>query len=154
MLPPGRVPGFLYVQTKIDLVCEHLHVALGLHAASHDTESFPRFAVFHHESGNDGVKRTFTRRVYIGVLRIHREKLASILKHESESRHYNPAAHPAIIALDKRHHVAFIIGSAHVNLIAVIYKRTGADPPSGRNSGRAALELAGSILRFAGFDFF
>src|SRR4029450_7351571 len=113
MLPAGRVPGFLDVQTKINLVCEHLYMALRLHAATHDAESFPRFAVFHHESGNNGLKRAFTRRVNIRVLRVHREKLAAILKHESKTRHDDPATHPAIIALDERDHVALIISSAH-----------------------------------------
>src|SRR6516165_9759584 len=129
MLPAGRVAGFLDVQTEIDLVCEDLYMTLRLHTAAHDTESFPRFAVFHHESGNNSVKRAFTRRVNIRVLRVHREKLASILKHESKTRHDNPAAHAAIITLNQRHHVAFIICSAHVNRIALIYKRTGAGPP-------------------------
>src|SRR4029077_1389524 len=108
MLPAGRIPGFLNVQTKINLVCEHLYMTLRLHPAAHDTESFPRFAVFHYESRNNGVKWTFARRVNIRVLRIHREKLAAILKHESKTRYNDPAAHPAIIALDERHHVAFI----------------------------------------------
>jgi hypothetical protein len=54
------------------------------------------------------------------VLRVHREKLAAILKHESKTRHDDPAAHPAIIALYQRDHVAFIIRSAHVNRIALI----------------------------------
>src|SRR5438046_9462944 len=63
MLPARRVPGFLNVQTKINLVCEHLYMTLRLHAAAHDTESFPGFAVFHDKSRNDGVKRAFTRRV-------------------------------------------------------------------------------------------
>src|SRR5262249_27157693 len=104
MLPPGRVPGFLDVQTKINLVCEHLYMTLRLHAAAHDTECFPRFAVFHHESGNNGVKWTFPRRVNIRVLRVHREKFSAILKHESQTRHNDPTAHPAIIALNERDH--------------------------------------------------
>src|SRR5258707_1491529 len=132
MLPAGRIPGFLKVQTKINLVCEHLYMTLRLHAATHDTESFPRFAVFHHESWNNGVKRALTGCVNIRVLRVHREKLAAILKHESKTGNPNPAAHPAIIALDERHHVAFIVRGAHVNRVAIIYKRTGAGPPSGR----------------------
>src|SRR5205814_10530333 len=102
MLPAGRVPGFLDVQTKINLVCEHLYMTLRLHAAAHDTESFPRFAVFHHESGNNGVERTFARRVNIRVLRVHRKKLTPILKLESKTRHHDPAAHPAILALYQR----------------------------------------------------
>src|SRR6478609_7858596 len=114
MLPAGRVAGFLHIQTKINLVCEHLYVTLRLHAAAHDTESFPRFTVFHHESWNNGVKRTLTGRVNIRVLWVHREKLAAILKHESETRHHDPTAHPAIIALDERDHIAVFIGGAHV----------------------------------------
>src|SRR5438046_4474025 len=123
MLPSGRVPCFLNVQTKINLVCEHLYMTLRLHAAAHDTESFPRFTVFHHESGNNGVKRSFTRRVNIRVLRVHREKFSAIVKHESKTWHDDPAAHPAIIALYQRHHVAFIIRSAQVNRIALIERR-------------------------------
>src|SRR5580765_2722828 len=149
MLPARRVPGFLHIQTKINLVCEDLYMTLRLHAAAHDTESFPRFAVFHHESWNNGVKRALTGRVDIRVLWVHRKKLAAILKHESKTRHNDPAAHPAIIALDERHHVAFIVRSAHVNRVAIIYKRTGAGPPSGRNPSRATRGRVGSILRAA-----
>src|SRR6266705_2059317 len=104
MLPAGRVPGFLDVQTKINLVCEHLYMTLRLHAAAHDTESFPRFTVFHHESGNEGVKRAFTRRVNIRVLRVHREKFSAILKHESTSPTQNPADHAERTPLDQRFH--------------------------------------------------
>src|SRR5213083_2003773 len=98
-------------------------MTLRLHAAAHDTESFPWFTAFHHESGNNGVKRAFARRVDIRVLRVHREKFAAILKHESKTRHDYPAAHPAIIALYQRYHVAFIIRSAQVNRIALIERR-------------------------------
>src|SRR6476620_4516765 len=123
MLPTGGVSGFLDVQTEIDLVCKHLYMTLRLHTAAHDTESFPRFAVFHHESGNNGVKRTFARRVNIRVLRIHRKKLTAILQHKSKARNDDPAAHSAIIALYERHYVAFIIGRAHANRIALIERR-------------------------------
>src|SRR6478752_2177900 len=122
MLPPRRVAGFLNVQNKINLVCEHLYMALRLHPAAHDTESFPWFAVFHQGSWNNRVKRTLAGRIDIRVLRVHREKLAAILKHETESRHYDPTAHPAIIALDERDHVAFIIRSAHINRVAIVDK--------------------------------
>src|SRR4029077_9332996 len=105
MLPAGRVAGFLDVQTKINLVCEHLHMTLRLHAAAHDTESFPRFAVFHHESWNNGVKRALTGRINVRVLRVHREKLAAILKHEPQAGHDDTAAHSTIIALDERYHI-------------------------------------------------
>src|SRR5947199_1500175 len=100
MLPARGVPGFLHVQTKIDLVREHLYVTLWLHAAAHDAECFPRFAVFHHETGNNGVKRTFTGRVNVRVSRLHGKKFATILKHEPEAGHHDTAAHAAIIALN------------------------------------------------------
>src|SRR6266404_9838876 len=105
MLPARSITGFLHVQTKIDLVCEHLHVTLRLHAAAHDTECFPWFAIFHHETWNNGVKRTFARRVNIRVSWIHRKKFTTILKHEAEAGHHDPAAHAAIIALNQRDHV-------------------------------------------------
>src|SRR6476659_4696800 len=123
MLPAGRIPGFLNVQTKINLVCEHLYMTLRLHATAHDTESFPRFAVFHHESWNNRVKRALTGRVDICMLWVHRKKLTAILKHKSKTRHHDPAAHPAIIALDERDHVAFIVRGAHVNRVALIKRR-------------------------------
>src|SRR4029077_297155 len=97
MLPAGRVPGFLHIQTKINLVCEHLYVTLRLHADAHDTESFAGFAVFHFESWNNGVKRALTRCVNIRMLWVHREKLATILKHEPQAGHDYTAAHSAII---------------------------------------------------------
>ena len=126
MLPAGSIAGFLHVQSKIDLVGEHLDMTLRLHAAAHDAERFPRFAVLHHESGNDGVKWAFARRVNIRVLRVHREKFAAILKHESKTRHNDAAAHAAIIALNERDHVAFVIRRAHVDRIAMIERRVGA----------------------------
>src|SRR6266705_7144648 len=99
MLPARSVPGFLHVQTKIDLVREHLYMTLRLHAAAHDAKCFPRFAVFHHETRNDGVKRALAGRVNIRVSRIHGKKFTTILKHKAEAGHYDPATHPAIIAL-------------------------------------------------------
>src|SRR6267143_2424733 len=95
-------------------------MTLGLHAAAHDTERFPSLTVFHHETRNNGVERTFARRVNIRVIRIHRKKFTTILKHEPEAGHYDPAAHPAIIALNERHHVAFVISRAHVNRVPLI----------------------------------
>src|SRR5262245_41217530 len=101
MLPARSVPRFLHIQTEIDLVREHLHMTLWLHTATHYTECFPRFTILHNETRNDGVKRTLGRRVNVCVIGIHRKKLAAILKHESKSGHDDPAAHPAIIALNK-----------------------------------------------------
>src|SRR5229473_7308091 len=95
-------------------------MTLRLHAAAHHAECFPRFSILHHESRNDGVKWPLSRRVHIRVARFHREKFAAIMKHESESRHYDAASHPAIIALNERDHVAFIVGRAHVNRVAVV----------------------------------
>src|SRR5882724_2777808 len=99
MLPARCVPGLLHVQTKVDLVCEYLHVPLRLHASAHDTECFPRFAIFHDETRNNGVKRAFAWRVNIRVSRIHRKKFTTILKHEPKTRYHDPAAHPPVIAL-------------------------------------------------------
>src|SRR5205809_449881 len=62
-------------------------MTLRLHAAAHDAERFPRFAIFHDEPGNDRVKWTFPRRVNVRMLRIHREKFATVLKHEARSAH-------------------------------------------------------------------
>src|SRR5437588_10348773 len=93
---------------------------LWLHAAAHHTECFPRLAVFHHESRNNGVKRTFARRVNVRVSRIHRKKFAAILKHEAEAGHHDSAAHPAIIALNQRYHVALVISRAQVNRVPLI----------------------------------
>src|SRR5438445_10465818 len=95
-------------------------MTLGLHAAAHDSEGEPRFFIFHDEPGNNGVKGTFARRVNVGVIRFHREKLATILKHEAESRHNDPAAHAAVITLNERDHIALIVRRAHVNSVAVI----------------------------------
>src|SRR5215472_11412126 len=93
-------------------------MSLWLHIAAHDTECFPWFAIFHHESGNDGVKRTLAGRVRIRVLRVHREKFAAVLKHEAKTRYDNAAAHSAIIALDERDHVALVVSRAEINGIA------------------------------------
>src|SRR5207247_10661955 len=152
MLPARSVPGILHIQPKIDLVREHLYMTLRLHAAAHDAECFPRFAVFHHEAGNDGVKRTFAWRINVRVSRIHGKKFTASLKHEAEARHYDPAAHPAIIALNQRHHVAFVISRAHVNRVAVVDRGTGAGSPSSRTPCRATRARAGSIIRTARFN--
>src|SRR5438552_7005693 len=98
-------------------------MTLRLHAAAHDAERFPRFAIFHDEAGDDGVKWTLARRVNVRMLRIHREKFATVLKHEAESRHDDAAAHTAVIALDERDHVPFIIGGTQVNRVALIERR-------------------------------
>src|SRR5207247_5696308 len=98
-------------------------MTLWLHAAAHHAECFPRFAVFHDKPGNNGVKRTFARRVSVRVSRLQGKKFATILKHEPEAGHDDTAAHPAIIALNERDHVAFIIRSAHVNCVALLERR-------------------------------
>src|SRR5438477_2546233 len=56
VLPPRSISRFLHVQIKVDLVSQNLDMSLWLHPAAHHTKRFPRFAVFHHETGNDGVK--------------------------------------------------------------------------------------------------
>src|SRR5882724_12911749 len=97
-------------------------MTLRLHPATHDAKRFPRLAVLHHETGNDGVKWTFARRVNIRVSRLHREKFAPILKHESKPRHDNAAAHASIIALNQANHVAFVIRGAEVDRVALIQR--------------------------------
>jgi len=57
------------------------------------------------------------------VARLHREKFAAVLKHESEPGHDNAAAHAAVIALNERNHVAFVVGGAQVNRVALIERR-------------------------------
>ena len=73
--------------------------------------------------GDDGVKGPFARGVNIRVAGFHREKFAAILKHEAEARHDDAAAHAAIIALDEADHVAFVIGGAHVDGVAILQRR-------------------------------
>src|SRR5205807_9743543 len=99
---------------------ESLNTSLRMHAASHDAECYPQFTILHTKSGNDGLKRTLPRRINIRVLRVHREKFAAILKHESKTRHDDAAAHPAIIAFDERDHVAFVVSRAEINGVALI----------------------------------
>ena len=120
VVPARRVAGFLHIQTKVNLVSEYLHVSLRLHIATHHAECFPWFAIFHHEPWNDGVKRAFSRRVNIRVLRVHGKKFAPILKHEAKTRHDDPTAHAAIITLDERDHIAFIVRRAEINRVALI----------------------------------
>src|SRR5438477_5022679 len=119
VLPARSVARFLHVQAKIDLIRQDLDVSLWLHSATHHAKDFPRFPIPDHKTRNDSVERTVTRGMNIGVAGFHREKLATILKHEAESRHNNPAAHAAIIALNERDHIALIVRRAHVNSVAV-----------------------------------
>src|SRR2546429_6954490 len=84
-------------------------MTLWLHAAAHDAECFPRFAVFHHETGNNGVKRTFTGRVNVRVSRLHGKKFATILKHEPEAAHHDTAPRAALIAFIYSDHVASVL---------------------------------------------
>src|SRR5437867_2055778 len=107
-------------------------MTLRLHAAAHYAECFPRLPIFHHESWNNGVKRTFTRRINVRVRRLHRKKFATILKHKPEPRHDDPAAHPAIIALNQRHHVTLVVGGAQVNRVALIECRAASLDSFGR----------------------
>ena len=65
------------------------------------------------------MKGAFAGRVNIRVSGLHRKQLAAILEHEPESRNNNATSHAAIVALDKADHVAFIIGGAHVNRVAI-----------------------------------
>src|SRR5438105_13839756 len=123
MLPARRVAGFLHVQSEIDLVREHLHVTLWLHPAAHHTERFPRLAILYDESRDDSVKRTFARRVNVRMARLHREKFAAILKHEAKSRYDDSAAHASVVALNEADHVAFVIGRAQINRVALIERR-------------------------------
>jgi hypothetical protein len=57
------------------------------------------------------------------MTRIHGKEFATILKHESESRHHDAAAHSAIIALNERDHVAFIIGGTQIDRVTLIQGR-------------------------------
>src|SRR5207244_12632967 len=98
--------------TEIELVADHLVVPLPLHAAAHDAKCFPWFPIFHDETRNNGVKRPFAWRVNVRVTRIHRKKFTAILKHETQTKHYDPAAHAAIIALYERYHVALLASCA------------------------------------------
>ena len=66
------------------------------------------------------MKWTFGRRVNVRVIRIHRKKFATILKHEAKSTYNNAAAHAAIIALDEADHVPFVVGGAEVNRVAPV----------------------------------
>ena len=65
-----RFHGFLHVHAVIDHVDEDLHMALRLHAAAHEAEGHPRFAVFHCEGGDDRVEGALARRVSVRMIRI------------------------------------------------------------------------------------
>src|SRR5205823_5909466 len=71
VLPPRSISRFLHIQIKVDLVSENLDMSLWLHPAAHHAKRFPRFAVFHHETGNDSVKWTLAWRVNVGVALLH-----------------------------------------------------------------------------------
>jgi len=73
--------------------------------------------------GMDGVKGTFCPARKRWRVRVHRKKFAAILKHETESGHDDAAAHAAIVTLNERDHIAFVVGRAHVNRVALIERR-------------------------------
>ena len=125
VLPARRVARFLHVQIKINLVRQHLDMTLRLHSAAHHAECFPRFAIFHHKPRDDGVKWTLAGCINVRVSRLHRKKFSPVLKHETESRHHDAAAHAVVITLNQRNHVPFIIGRAQVNRVAIVDLSSG-----------------------------
>ena len=120
MLPARGVAGFLHIHAEIDLVDEHLHVALRLHRAAHEAEGFPRRAVLQHEAGDNRLERALARRVDVGVARFEGEEFAAILEGEAEAGHRDAGAHAAVVRLDERHHVALGVCGAQIDGVAIL----------------------------------
>lgn len=74
---------------------------LPLHPAAHQPECHEGFAVLLHEGGDDRVERTLAGRISVGVRRIEAEELAPVLEHEAQPVGDAPAAHAAIVRLER-----------------------------------------------------
>ena len=109
----------LQAHAEINNIDQHLHMALGLHAAAHQAEAHDRLAVFHHEGGDDGVEGPLARRVNIGVALVEREQGAAILENKAQPVGHQPRAHAAIIGLDQGDHHAVLVGHGQVDGITL-----------------------------------
>src|ERR1700730_12092934 len=94
-------------------------MALRLHVTSHHAKSEPRFALLHHESRNEGVERTFARRIHIGMSRLHGKQFTSILKSEAETGDDDAGAHAAIITLNDRNHITVLVRNTEISGITL-----------------------------------
>src|SRR6056297_18580 len=100
MLPANGVTCLLYIHSKVDDIGEDTHVANRLIAAAHIPKAQKRLSIFHDESGNNGVKRSFARLIYVGMLWIERKEFTAVLKAESCAWNHESCAHAAEIALN------------------------------------------------------
>ena len=60
MVNPWCISSLLQIHAEVDQVDHDLDMALGLHGATHHTETDPGFAVFGDESRDDGMERPLT----------------------------------------------------------------------------------------------
>ena len=65
MTDPRSITRLLQVHPEVDHVDHDLCMALGLHGTPHHTETHQRFPILGDEGGNNRVKGTFTRLIYI-----------------------------------------------------------------------------------------
>ena len=115
MVHAWRITGLLDVHAEINHVHDYLRVAHGLEIAAHHAERHERLAVFGHKRRNDGLERTFARRVGVGVRGIEVEQFAPVLEHEAQPVGNHAAAHAPVVALDQRNHVTILVGGGQVN---------------------------------------
>ena len=93
----SRVARFLKVHSKIGDVNQNLHVTLRLHTTSHQSVAHERLSVFEQKGGNDGVERSFTRGVDIGMPLLQGEQLTAVLQHKSKAGRDESGAHTAVV---------------------------------------------------------
>ena len=94
-------------------------MTLRLHVAAHHPEAHLRLAVFHQETGNDGVKGPLASRHHVRMCWVDAEAVAAVLQADAGARHHHAAAEAHVVALDQADHHAALVGGGQVDRAAL-----------------------------------
>src|SRR5262245_32286435 len=109
------IAGGLHVHAEVDHVDEHLHVALGLHIASHYSEAKPGLAVLGHHRGDDRMERALVWLQTIQMILFERKECPAVLEGKSHIARYVLGAKSDVIALNERATVSILVDRAHID---------------------------------------
>ena len=113
--PARSVERCLRVHPVVELVDDHLDVALRLHIATHHPEWPDGHAAAGEECRDDGVVGPLAWRHAVGVGRVQAKSVTTVLERDAGARHADATAERQVVRLDHRDHHPLAVGRAEVD---------------------------------------
>src|SRR5512140_3481085 len=99
MVHSWSVTCFLQVHFKINKIDYDLCLSLRLHIAAHYPEAYQWFSVFGNKSGDNCMKRPFTRSISICMTLSQTEHLTPVLQNKTQAGRTHTGPHSSVVTL-------------------------------------------------------